>query len=55
VNVWAGVSENNGDGKVQSTGTTQTLLETDYKAAAAAKKVCDVEGKDVVNECTAQQ
>jgi hypothetical protein len=25
-----------------------------YKAAAAAKKICDVEGEDAVNECTAQ-
>jgi hypothetical protein len=26
-----------------------------YKAAAAAKKICDVGGEDAVNECTAQQ
>jgi hypothetical protein len=25
-----------------------------YKAVAAAKKICDVEGKGAVNECTAQ-
>jgi hypothetical protein len=26
-----------------------------YKAAAAAKKICDVEGEGAVNECKAQQ
>jgi hypothetical protein len=26
-----------------------------YKAAAAAKKICDVEGEGAVNECMAQR
>jgi hypothetical protein len=26
-----------------------------YKAAAAAKKICDIEGEGAVNECTAQR
>jgi hypothetical protein len=34
---YTGVSENNRDGEVRSTGTTQTLLEQNYKAMAAAK------------------
>jgi hypothetical protein len=30
-------------------------LEQNYKAVAAAKKICDVQGKGAVNEHTAQQ
>jgi transposase len=48
-----GVSENNGDGKVRSTGTTQTLLET--KLYSSKKKKSDVEGEGAVNERTAQR
>jgi hypothetical protein len=43
--VFTGISENNGDGKLRSTGTTQILLET---------KLRDVEGEGSVNECTEQ-
>jgi hypothetical protein len=45
-----GISENNGDGKVQSSATTQTLLETKQQ-----KKICDIEGNGAVNERMAQQ
>jgi hypothetical protein len=52
-----GVSENNGDGKVRSTGTTQTLLETELQShgSNSKKKKCDVEGEGAANECTGQQ
>jgi hypothetical protein len=50
-----GVSENNGDGKVLSTGTAQIYWKQNYKAAAAANKICYVEGEGAVNERTAQR
>jgi hypothetical protein len=50
-----GVSENNGDGKVQSKGTTQTLLETKLLSCGSSKKKDDVEGEGAVNERTAQR
>jgi hypothetical protein len=50
-----GVTENNEDRKVRSTGTTQTLLETNYKPVAAAKKICDIEGEGAVNEHKVQR
>jgi hypothetical protein len=36
--VYTGISENNGDGKVQSTGTTQILLETKLYSRGSSKK-----------------
>jgi hypothetical protein len=54
---YTGVSENNGYGKVRSTGTTQTLLETKLLSCSRSKKKkkCDVEGEGAVNECMGQR